>query len=219
MIRIAALILIALLGLTVAFAGSLDNTNTPSPTMVSLNEIYERIMVLRQNLDLPDGPPSAPGVTGQTNSWQVGDDGYYRAGRNPVPRFTVGAHPATNTVVDNLTGLMWARVASPNSEPWSNSMEYCEALLDPSYGPYTDWRMPNIREMESLLDYSGFKSSPTPPGLPPGHPFDLLNQPWFWTSTPLSPASVWFIDVNNRNRRITDVTGQMRVLPVRGGSM
>lgn len=216
--RIAAVsAALALMPFWESIAGTLDNTNSPAPTMVSLNELYDRITIMRQTLELPDGPPAVPGATGQTNIWRVGDDGFYRAGARANPRFTVGEHPATNTVIDNLTGLMWARMPNGNSTTWTNAMQYCEALSGDSYGYHEDWRMPNVREMESLLDYSGYDFMNEQPGLPPGHPFWFDSSFNFWTSTPGASGQFWFIDFRDRMRKLTGNSSQLRVLPVRGG--
>lgn len=87
--------------------------------------------------------------TGQTNSYAINDDGALQKGVVwPNPRFTVQAD--TNVVMDNLTGLMWARNANLNGAwtSWSNAIVYCEDL---TYGGHNDWRLPNRRELESLV--------------------------------------------------------------------
>ena len=66
----------------------------------------------------------------------------------PNPRFTVQAD--TNCVVDNLTGLMWARNANiAGAKNWADAVNYCTSL---TYGGYSDWRLPNQRELLSLID-------------------------------------------------------------------
>ena len=60
--------------------------------------------------------------TGQTNSTQSGDNGYYTNDVTwPNPRFTVLAD--TNCVLDNLTGLIWTRNARLGGErTWSDAI-------------------------------------------------------------------------------------------------
>ena len=75
----------------------------------------------------------------------------------------------TNVVLDNLTGLMWTRNANlGGSRTWTNSITYCEALTN---GGYEDWRLPSVRELQSLMDYGR-----DTPALPPGHPFANVQQ-------------------------------------------
>jgi hypothetical protein len=94
-------------------------------------------------------------VTGQTNVYAVGDDGYYRAGRAwPDPRFTIGTDASSNCVTDNMTGLMWLKnpgvVGSGN---WTNMLAVIEALDgNAGRGGYTDWRMANFNELASLAN-------------------------------------------------------------------
>jgi len=52
------------------------------------------------------------------------------------------------TVTDSGTGLMWQQ-AEGGSMTWDNALSYCEGL---SLGGYSDWRLPNIKELESLTD-------------------------------------------------------------------
>jgi hypothetical protein len=100
--------------------------------------------------------------TGQVISYATGDDGYYQSGIPlPNPRFTVEGL----CVRDNFTNLMWTidvNVAGVVMN-WYDALDYCETL---SYGGYDDWRMPNVVEMRSLMDYGNHN-----PALPTGHPF------------------------------------------------
>ncbi len=106
--------------------------------------------------------------TGQTISYSPGDDGDIQAGIDwPEPRFIDNGD---GTVTDRLAGLMWLKDArcfgrlswtealdsidSLNNNPEANDcMEYTEN--------HDDWRMPNRRELLSLLDYS--RTYPTLP--------------------------------------------------------
>ena len=60
------------------------------------------------------------------------------------------------TVTDNCTGLTWEQttgnggVPFPSGTSWCDALDYCEAL---ELGDHTDWRLPNPRELESLVDY------------------------------------------------------------------
>ena len=55
------------------------------------------------------------------------------------------------TVADNVTGLVWAQELSDASMPWSAASGYCEAL---TLGSLTDWRLPNVKELWSIRDFS-----------------------------------------------------------------
>ncbi len=113
-----------------------------------------------------------------------GQDGAHRAGVPwPSPRFTNpdGSTPVTQPVtLDQLTGLMWHTDASllPGWIAWDTALAFIETNLNATvYGGYDDWRMPNLNELHSLIDYSQVD-----PALPLGHPFTNVNGN-HWAST------------------------------------
>jgi len=61
------------------------------------------------------------------------------------------------TVTDNVTGLMWQKDHSPATLTWGCSPQpgsaqgYCASL---NLAGHTDWRLPKLIELVSLLDYS-----------------------------------------------------------------
>ncbi|GDY24280.1 DUF1566 domain-containing protein [Agarivorans sp. Toyoura001] len=55
------------------------------------------------------------------------------------------------TITDNATGLMWAQADSGYGMNWQSALAYAEE----SYlAGFTDWRLPNIKELQSIVDYS-----------------------------------------------------------------
>lgn len=168
----------ALAGTALETKIGLNNTNTPAATMHTIEELYQLAVTVANG----SGAASVR-KTGVTISYTVGDDGYYQKGTAwPTQVFTVGSGSASNCVTDNRTGLMWVKNPSGTPRVWSNALAYCEALDGSSgRGGYTDWRMPNAREMLSIFDYSG-------PGgitLPLNHPFVGIvpSGVYVWTST------------------------------------
>jgi hypothetical protein len=55
------------------------------------------------------------------------------------------------TITDLVTGLIWTQDLSSYSMPWSEASGYCESLTT---GDYTDWRLPTVKELWSIRDYS-----------------------------------------------------------------
>ena len=53
-------------------------------------------------------------------------------------------------VTDNRTGLMWQKEYDDTGKEWQQALKYCEDL---TYAGYSDWRLPNKNELESLLNY------------------------------------------------------------------
>ncbi len=60
------------------------------------------------------------------------------------------------TVTDHSTGLMWQKNPSTQQSTWFEGLSSCENL---TLGGYTDWRMPNIKELISIFDFG--EASPT----------------------------------------------------------
>ncbi len=121
-----------------------------------------------------------------------GQDGHLMMGTAwPSPRFAVNAGPPDNgnTITDNLTGLMWTTNANVwgCSRNWQNAMNLIAGL---NYAGHADWRMPNMRELESLF-YSGFAEAGNCGG--PGcatlaawlntQGFTNVQSALYWTST------------------------------------
>jgi len=121
-------------------------------------------------------------------------DGDLRAGAPwPEPRFTDNGD---GTVTDHLTRLVWLKNANPfGLRTWREALEDCRRLCDGHYGLSDgsepgDWHLPNMREIESLVDYNNFG-----PCLPKGHPFEEVRPSSYWTSTTvaLAPTEAMFI--------------------------
>lgn len=53
------------------------------------------------------------------------------------------------TVTDNDTGLMWQQEDDDTLRIWQQALDYCNGLL---YAGYADWRLPDVKELESLTD-------------------------------------------------------------------
>ena len=53
-----------------------------------------------------------------------------------------------NIILDSRTGLIWSDTA-PQTKTWINAIDYCENL---TIGSFTNWRLPNINELESITD-------------------------------------------------------------------
>ncbi|MBF0375719.1 MAG: DUF1566 domain-containing protein [Alphaproteobacteria bacterium] len=54
------------------------------------------------------------------------------------------------TINDEATGLTWMQADSGYGMEWEDALAYSEAL---THGGHTDWRLPNIKELQSIVDY------------------------------------------------------------------
>jgi hypothetical protein len=93
----------------------------------------------------------------------------------PAPRF-VRQGPA---VFDALTGLTWTAFADLTHGPagWGEAFAAIARLNRDRFAGIDRWRLPTIRELESLIDASRHS-----PALPQGHPFDHSCEA-YWSST------------------------------------
>jgi hypothetical protein len=96
--------------------------------------------------------------TGQTTSYAAGDDGAIQAGVAwPRPRF---ADNGDQTITDNLTGLVWTKDAGTptvgactgGTMTWQSALDYVACLNTSNYLGHNDWRLPNVNELESLIN-------------------------------------------------------------------
>lgn len=55
------------------------------------------------------------------------------------------------TITDKATGLMWMQNDSGSGMTWENALSYAE---NNTFSGYTDWRLPDVKELQSILDYS-----------------------------------------------------------------
>ncbi|RLD09136.1 MAG: hypothetical protein DRI44_09230 [Chlamydiae bacterium] len=128
-------------------------------------------------------------------------------------RFTVDS--TGSNVYDNLTCLMWTKNANLHQGYWTNAIDFCTNLV---YGGYSDWRLPNIRELKSLVDLSKYS-----PALPDGHPFSFVQSYsyYYWSSSTSSYNSeyAWLVNIGHGHVSISaKAYGFSRcVWPVRSG--
>jgi hypothetical protein len=154
---------------------------------------------------------SAIPQTGQKRQYMAGDDGDLRVGNAwPVPRFTENGD---DTVTDHFSGLMWTINANKanGKVDWEQAISGAGTCND---GRYTDWRLPNRNELESLIDLGRYD-----PALPTGHPFNSVQPTYYWTST--TPANnedhAWIIHFYIGFVTHDDKGGTHYVWYVRGG--
>jgi hypothetical protein len=133
--------------------------------------------------------------TGQTYSYYPGDDGDLEKGVVwPSPRLVDNGN---GTVTDRLTGLVWLKSANSFvSRTWAEALNDAATLADGVSGLTDgsrtgDWRLPHIREMQSLT-----------PSLPADHPFTDVGG-LYWSSTTYASApnnGAWGFDFASANR-------------------
>jgi len=86
------------------------------------------------------------------------------------------------TVDDTFNKLMWQKSDDSNNRNWDQAFLYCEDLI---LAGYNDWRLPNVRELESIVDC--LRYDPTIDPIFDAHPN------FYWSSSTAigSPNNVW----------------------------
>lgn len=119
----------------------------------------------------------------------------------PPGRYTLDEH----TVRDEVTGLLWQRVASTTPSRWADAEAYCRTL---EVGGRDGWRLPDVKELRSLVDVRRTLPTLDPIAFPEPSPSV------FWTATGVAEnaAYAWVVNfsrsgvsppTNGRRRRLS----------------
>ncbi len=93
------------------------------------------------------------------------------------------------TITDTETGLMWQKETAPEIYNWQEALAYVEGLVLPS-GGYSDWRLPNRNELQTLVDYSNFD-----PAIDPLLRGSTESSPYWSSTTNVNKsACAWRVD-------------------------
>jgi len=155
---------------------------------------------------------------GYVYGYFTGNDGYVRCVRGDQALTQNFVDNGNGTVTDNNTGLMWQQ-GEPGAKTWDSALSYCENLILPSSG-YSDWRLPNITELESITDDTVFD--------PVNHPIAIdtnafpnanaSNYYWSSTTSAVYPSGAWLVYFHyGGNYGYGSKDSDMYVRCVRGG--
>ncbi|MBF0437342.1 MAG: DUF1566 domain-containing protein [Magnetococcales bacterium] len=159
-------------------------------------------------------------MSGQTISYGPRDDGAMQEG---IPWHASRFHDqGDGTIHDALTGLIWMKNAdcfgnmdwygaSTQASDFNNGLTTCSGYV----GTDTDWRLPSINELESLIDFGHSN-----PSLPTDHPFTGVQNNYYWSSTTgaaYPTSAVWHIDFRYGSIVTYTKSGFGYVWLVRGG--
>jgi len=139
---------------------------------------------------------------GVAKSYTVLTTGVYAGTTSITINSKTDAH-SNACVLDNKTGLMWSQTVAgtvgPTNNgklPWTTTgagataegiFAYCAAANTAALAGYTDWRIPNITDLHSLIDYSINPPSPNTTAFP------AFPQATVWSSTTDSSATTFAV--------------------------
>ena len=160
--------------------------------------------------------PANLSQTGQTTCYDTagtviscagtGQDGDLKKGIGwPTPRFTNpdGSTPiSAGVVADQLTGLMWTKdgnapgpaTCSPGgTKTWQGALDYAACLNTWNYLGYADWRLPNRKELKSLVNSEQSNTAAWLNGLG----FTNVQARYYWSSSTHANDTyyAWVVDL------------------------
>jgi len=132
--------------------------------------------------------------TGQTVSYTAtfGEDHDYQPAAAQMSYTILNPVGISSVTVDNVTGLMW--VTNPMTDAgfkgpqtWESALTSCTVTLNGmAYAGYTNWRLPNVRELTSIVKYG----ATTAPRINTTA-FPNTKTESYWTSTSISSTLAW----------------------------
>lgn len=94
------------------------------------------------------------------------------------------------TITDNATGLMWSKDDNGQGLDWLEALAYVKQMNSENYLGYADWRLPNAKELQSIVDYTRSPQTTGSAAIDPIFNISSItdeggntNYPFFWTST------------------------------------
>jgi len=91
------------------------------------------------------------------------------------------------TITDEASGLMWMRDDNGEGILWENALSYAEGY---EYAGYSDWRLPDAKELQSIIDYTRSPATTSSAAIDPlFNCTPITNEagqadfPWYWSGT------------------------------------
>ena len=186
--------------------------------LTGYQEFYKNMLLIMPNITIGAGLAK----TGFPLKTADGDDGDLKIGL-PLGgnRFT---DMGDGTIYDGVTGLMWIKNMNLVGAPiapggvqtklnWEDTLDACEALI---YAGHSDWRCPNINEIQSLffINLTGQQID-----------LDFFNHvyaDYYWSSTTYEAltTAAWITEfIFGKTYAAYKDTSTMYVMAVRGGQI
>ncbi len=131
------------------------------------------------------GYPRDIGAGGQPNTQFVR---YVRG--NPEYGTNDFTDNGNGTITDAATGLMWSKADSGVGMNWEDVLAWVQQMNEENYLGYNDWRLPNAKELQSIVDYTRSPATTDSAAIDPVFQVTSIvdergdtNYPFYWTGT------------------------------------
>jgi hypothetical protein len=109
---------------------------------------------------------------------------------NPAYATNAFTDNGDGTVTDSATGLQWTRADSGQAMTWSDALAWAQARNAEDHLGHADWRLPNAKELQSIVDYARAPDATGTPALDPAFQATAIvneggaaDYPWYWAGT------------------------------------
>jgi hypothetical protein len=97
---------------------------------------------------------------------------------------------ADGTISDRATGLMWTKADSGKGMNWEAALAWVQARNAKRYLGHNDWRLPNAKELQSIVDYTRCPDVTRSAAIDPlfictaiTNEIGKADYPYYWTGT------------------------------------
>ncbi len=127
-------------------------------------------------------------------STDVGPTHFARCVRGDIYGVNDLLNNGDGTITDRATGLVWAQADSASGMDWQHALGYAKTQNASKYLGHDTWRVPNTKELQSIIDYTRSPGATDAANVGPAiDPMftctPITNEagdadyPWYWTST------------------------------------
>ncbi len=114
----------------------------------------------------------------------------YVRGQASDPAINLFHDNGDGTITDRATGLIWSATDSGRGMTWEEALAWVEQRNAEAYLGYRDWRLPNAKELQSLVDYTRAPDVTASAAIDPLFVTTAIvneggqtDYPYFWSST------------------------------------
>jgi hypothetical protein len=94
------------------------------------------------------------------------------------------------TITDRATGLAWSKTDSGRGLNWQDALAWVQQKNQEKYLGHNDWRLPSVKELQSIVDYTRSPDTSQSPAIDPVFSCTVITNeahqadyPFYWSAT------------------------------------